>query len=315
VTVLADAPTRTVDRRSSTGSSLGTIALEPSIFSVNVNVPLIHQVVTAQLASRRSGTQSTLTRAEVSGGGAKPFRQKGTGNARQGSSRSPIHVGGGVALGPKPRKYNQKTPKKMVQQALRCALSDRAAEGAIRVIDRFAFEVPKTKDAIALLAALECEGKVLIVMDREDTTAAKSFANLSYVAMVPKDQLTAYDVLCSDVIVFTDSTLPGGPPVVVDAPAKKAPAKKAAAKSTVIDEPAAEEAAIEESPVEASPPEPVGDEPVGDEPVVDEAVAKPAARKSPAKKAPAKKATAKADADATESAAVVETTDDDKDEA
>ena len=233
MTVLEDAHRYTVERRSATGAVLGTVELEPTIFSVKVNVPLVHQVVTAQLAARRSGTQSTKTRAEVSGGGAKPFRQKGTGNARQGSSRSPIHVGGGVALGPKPRKYGHKTPKKMVQQALRCALSDRASESAIRLIDRFAFDAPKTKDAIAVLANLECEGKVLVVTGREDTTTLKSFANLSYVALVPVDQLTAYDVLAADVLLFTDATLPGfDPDKVVEAkPAKatRTPAKKAAA--------------------------------------------------------------------------------------
>jgi len=256
VTVLQDAPRRTVERRSATGDLLGTVELEPTVFSVPVNVPLVHQVVTAQLAARRAGTQKTKTRAEVSGGGAKPYRQKGTGNARQGSSRSPIHVGGGVALGPRPRKYDQKTPKKMVQQALRCALSDRASEQAIRLVDHFDFSAPKTKDAVAVLAALECEGKVLVVSPRDDENAVKSFANLSYVALVPADQLTAYDVLCADVLVFTDATLPGfDPEAVTAAPAK--PAKATRAKpAPVAEAPAAEAptAAVEsDEPTDAAP--------------------------------------------------------------
>jgi large subunit ribosomal protein L4 len=245
---------------------LGTVELEPTVFSVPVNVPLVHQVVTAQLAARRSGTQKTKTRAEVSGGGAKPYRQKGTGNARQGSSRSPIHVGGGVALGPRPRKYDQKTPKKMVQQALRCALSDRASEQAIRLVDRFVFEAPKTKDAVAVLAALECEGKVLVISPRDDENAAKSFANLSYVALVPVDQLTAYDVLCADVLVFTDATLPGFDPEAVTpaAPKKAAKATKATAKAAAAEAPAAEtpatETAADEAPATTASVEPTAED-------------------------------------------------------
>jgi large subunit ribosomal protein L4 len=292
VTLLEDAPRRTVVRRSVSGDALGTILLEPTIFSVPVNVPLVHQVVTAQLAARRSGTQSTKTRAEVSGGGAKPFRQKGTGNARQGSSRSPIHVGGGVALGPKPRKYDQKTPKKMVQQALRCALSDRASEEAIRLVDRFTFAVPKTKDAIAALSALECDGKVLVVLERTDATAAKSFANLSEVRTVPSDQLTAYDVLCADVVVFTDATLPGTATPVegASAPAaKKVAAKKAAAPATAATAP------VTTTDVESDLAPTEGEA----APTAIEGGKKAAAKKSPAKKvaaetaAPAKKSPAK----------------------
>ena len=201
----------TVVRATMAGESLGEVDLDPAVFSVPVNVPLLHQVVTAQLASRRAGTQSTRTRAEVKGGSAKPFRQKGTGNARQGSIRAPHYSGGGIALGPKPRSYAQRTPRKMVQQALRCALSDRARGGAVRLVDAWRFDAPKTKEARAALGALRCDGTVLVVLQREDEAAAKSFANLPHVATVPRDQLTAYDVLSADVVVFSDATLPGGP--------------------------------------------------------------------------------------------------------
>ena len=200
----------TVTRSAFGGGELGRVRLDPAIFSVPVNVPLLHQVVTGQLASRRAGTQSTKTRAEVRGGGAKPFRQKGTGNARQGSIRAPHYAGGGIALGPKPRSYEQKTPRKMVQAALRCALSDRAQHEAVRVVDHYDFEVPKTKEAVAFLGRLGCDGTVLVVLGRNDEAAAKSFANLTNVATVPADQITAYDVLCADVVVFSDDTLPGG---------------------------------------------------------------------------------------------------------
>jgi large subunit ribosomal protein L4 len=207
-TEIVDAPV--VERRSSRGEVLSVQALDPEIFAVPVNVPLVHQVVTAQLAARRAGTQSTKTRAEVRGGGAKPYRQKGTGRARQGSVRAPHFSGGGVAFGPKPRSYAQRTPKKMVQAALRCALSDRAAEGAIRLVNHFDFAVPKTKDAVAVLEALACEGKVLVVVGRESETALRSFANLPLVVSLPVDQLSAYDVVAADVVLFTDATLPGG---------------------------------------------------------------------------------------------------------
>ena len=142
------------------------------------NVPVMHQVVTAQLAARRAGSQSTRTRAEVAGGGGKPWRQKGTGRARQGSNRSPQWRGGGVALGPKPRSFAQKTPKKMVRLALCSALSDRAADGKVVVLDEWSFEAPKTKDAVAALAALEVTGKVLLVLGEDDEVAWRSFRNL-----------------------------------------------------------------------------------------------------------------------------------------
>src|SRR5438270_10392866 len=147
-----------VDRRDAEGNPAGVVQLDESIFGIQPNVPVMHQVVTAQLAAARSGTQSTKTRAEVRGGGKKPWRQKGTGRARQGSTRAPHWSGGGVALGPKPRSYAQKTPKKMVQLALCSALSDRAADGKVVVLDEWAFETPKTKDALAVLDALDVTG-------------------------------------------------------------------------------------------------------------------------------------------------------------
>ena len=154
------------------------------MFGVQPNVPLMHQVVTAQLAARRSGTQSTKTRAEVRGGGRKPFKQKGTGNARQGSTRSPHFSGGGVAHGPKPRKYDQKTPKKMIKLALHSALSDRAADGKVVVVDSWGFEAPKTKDAKKLLSALGVDGKALVVVNIDDTNTIKSFLNLPEVQLI-----------------------------------------------------------------------------------------------------------------------------------
>ena len=191
------------------GSETGrTVELADAVFGIQPNVPVMHQVVTAQLAAARAGTQSTLTRAEVRGGGAKPYRQKGTGRARQGSTRAPHYAGGGIALGPKPRSYRQKTPKKMVQLALRSALSDRANDNRIVVIDDWNFEAPKTKDAVAAIDALGLDGKILIVIGREDEVTYKSFRNLPEVQLLLAGELNCYDVLCSDWVVFTETTLP-----------------------------------------------------------------------------------------------------------
>ncbi|MFT3852384.1 MAG: 50S ribosomal protein L4 [Ilumatobacteraceae bacterium] len=196
--------------KTAAGKDAGNVELAESVFGVQPNVPLMHQVVTAQLAARRSGTQSTKTRAEVSGGGKKPFKQKGTGNARQGSIRAPHYSGGGVALAPKPRKYDQKTPKKMIKAALASALSDRAAEGKVLVIDDWGFSEPKTKSAIAALGALGIDGKALVVVEPSDTNTIKSFLNLPEVQLIERSELNAYDVLCNDVVVFTKATLPVG---------------------------------------------------------------------------------------------------------
>lgn len=206
---MAEASPVSVTRRSIDGSSLGEVQLDPRVFGIVPNVAVLHQVVVAQLAAARSGTQSTLTRAETSGGGAKPFRQKGTGRARQGSTRAPHWVGGGVALGPKPRSYRQRTPKKMVSLALRSALSDRASLGQVALVDRWSFSGPKTKEAVAALAALGLDGKVLVVARRSDVTACKSFANLQRAHVIDPSELNAYDVLRSDWVVFSDATLPG----------------------------------------------------------------------------------------------------------
>jgi large subunit ribosomal protein L4 len=200
----------TIALKTRDGKDAGSLELDAEVFGVQPNVPVMHQVVTAQLAARRSGTQSTKTRSEVSGGGKKPFKQKGTGNARQGSTRAPHFSGGGVALGPKPRKYDQRTPKKMVKLALRSALSDRAAEGKVVVVEEWGFEAPKTKDAKAALAALGCEGKVLVVVDVNDANTIRSFLNLPEVQLIEVNELNAYDVLCNDYVVFSKATLPGG---------------------------------------------------------------------------------------------------------
>ena len=225
------------------GADAGSLELDAEVFGIQPNVPVMHQVVTAQLAARRSGTQSTKTRAEVSGGGKKPFKQKGTGNARQGSTRAPHFSGGGVALGPKPRKYDQKTPKKMIKLTLRSALSDRAAEGKVVVVDAWNFEKPKTKDALAALSALGVSGKALVVVGNDDDVAIRSFLNLPEVQLIEINELNAYDILCNDFIVFSQATLPGTS-VAAAAPApKKAAAKKAAApKAEKAEAPKAEKA-------------------------------------------------------------------------
>lgn len=191
------------------GGDAGTAELDDAWFGAAPNVALMHQVVTAQLAARRSGTQSTLTRAEVRGGGAKPWKQKGTGRARQGSIRSPQWQGGGVALGPKPRSYAQKTPKKMIRAALISALSDRASDGRVAVVSDWALDAPKTSAAVAALRAIGVDGRVLVVLSPTDEVAARSFRNLPHVHLLTPGQLNAYDVLCSDWVVFSEETLPG----------------------------------------------------------------------------------------------------------
>jgi len=224
--VRPDPARRTVERRSQDGTVLGVVEISPEVFGIEPNVAVLHQVVTAQLAAARSGSQSTRTRAEVRGGGTKPFRQKGTGRARQGSTRSPQWVGGGVALGPKPRSYRQRTPKKMIRLALNSALSDRAGEGRIALVDRWTFDPPRTKRALAALAALSVEGRVLVVLADDDTAADRSFANLPEVQTLLVAELNAYDILRSDWVVFTDETIPGGVGEAV-APPTRTPASRA----------------------------------------------------------------------------------------
>jgi large subunit ribosomal protein L4 len=192
------------------GKAAGKVDAEDGLFGVEPNGPVMHQVVTAQLAARRAGTQSTKTRAEVAGGGAKPWRQKGTGRARHGSIRSPQWRGGGVALGPKPRSYRQRTPKKMIRLALASALSDRAASGQIKVLQGWGIDQPSTRTARELLESLGLEGNVLVVLTREEKDAAvwKSLRNLPQVHTLVTEELNAYDVLVSDWIVFTKESLP-----------------------------------------------------------------------------------------------------------
>ena len=228
------------------------VQLDPGVFGIQPNVPVMHQVVTAQLAAARSGTQSTKTRAEVRGGGKKPWKQKGTGRARQGSIRAPHWAGGGVALGPKPRSYAQKTPKKMIQLALRSALSDRAADNKVLVVD-WGFDAPKTKTGKAALASLGLDGKVLVVVGRDDELVWKSLRNLTDVQILLSDELNAYDILCNDWIVFTQGTLPGSPAekqgsVQTSAPVSDEPVAEAAPEP-VAEAPAAE---TETEPEEAS---------------------------------------------------------------
>jgi large subunit ribosomal protein L4 len=197
-----------LDIRKLDGSTAGSVTLDAQVFARTPNIPLMHQVVNAQLAARRAGTQSTKTRAEVAGGGAKPRRQKGTGSSRQGSTNAPQWAGGGVALGPKPRDYSQKTPKKMVRLALLSALSDRAQSDRIIVTNDFSFETPKTKDALAALAAWNVEGNALVVLGDDDENAYLSFRNVPKVHVVHEAELNTYDVLKADYVIFTEATLP-----------------------------------------------------------------------------------------------------------
>ncbi len=184
------------------------VELDQEIFGVEPNMAVMHQVVTAQLAARRAGTHSTKTRAEVRGGGAKPWKQKGTGRARQGSIRAPHWVGGGVAHGPKPRSYAERTNKKMKRLALRCALSDRASDQRIIVLKSWGLAGPSTKDGKAALAELDISGRVLVVTGRDDEAVWKSLRNLPEVHLLYGDQLNTYDVLVSDYVVFTEAALP-----------------------------------------------------------------------------------------------------------
>ncbi|MFJ4037345.1 50S ribosomal protein L4 [Microbacterium sp. NPDC090007] len=186
------------------GNKAGSVELPAALFDVKTNIPLIHQVVVAQRAAARQGTHSTKRRGEVSGAGRKPFKQKGTGNARQGSIRAPHMTGGGIVHGPKPRDYSQRTPKKMIAAALLGALSDRARGQRLHIVDSFAIEgAPSTKAAAAALKAFGAVKNVLVVIDRDDELTIKSVRNLAYVHVLTVGQLNTYDVLVSDDIVFT----------------------------------------------------------------------------------------------------------------
>jgi large subunit ribosomal protein L4 len=257
---------RQVDVRTPAGETSGSVTLPGELFDADANVSLMHQVVVAQLAAARQGTHSTKTRGQVSGGGAKPYRQKGTGRARQGSTRAPQFAGGGVVHGPTPRDYTKKTPKKMKAAALRGALSDRAREGRVHVVSAFVDgDAPKTKTALATLNAVTQAKRVLVVLDRDDVLNWVSLRNAPQVHLIEAGQLKTYDVLVADEVVFTETALaeyvagrskalpdlathvtPGGVPSVAPAegegtveaataaepaPATKAAAKKAPAKT------------------------------------------------------------------------------------
>src|SRR6185312_3364689 len=194
----------------SSGKKVGSVDLPAETFDVQTNIPLIHQVVVAQRAAARQGTHNTLRRGEVSGAGRKPFKQKGTGRARQGSIRAPQMTGGGIVHGPHPRDYAQRTPKKMIAAALRGALSDRARGGRIHVIDSLSVgKAPSTKAIVSLLNDIATSKHVLVVLERNDELSYKSVRNIPTVHVLPYDQLNAYDVLVSDDIVFTKGALDG----------------------------------------------------------------------------------------------------------
>jgi large subunit ribosomal protein L4 len=217
---------------SAAGELSGDIALDDAIFAAKVNVPLMHQVVTAQLAAARAGTHSTKTRGEVRGGGAKPWRQKGTGRARHGSTREPQWKGGGTVFGPKPRDYAQHVPKKMKAAALRSALSVRAKDGKLLVVDGLSFDKPRTKDAIAALTAWGIEGKVLLVLTLDDRNVAYAFRNLPNVHVIAEQQLNTYDVINADTVVFVRAAIEAFQSRTGDGAKVEAPAQNQAADTT-----------------------------------------------------------------------------------
>jgi large subunit ribosomal protein L4 len=198
----------TIDVRTPDGKKSGSVELPAELFDAEANIALMHQVVTAQLAAARQGTHSTKRRGEVSGGGRKPYRQKGTGRARQGSTRAPQYRGGGVVHGPKPRDYSQRTPKKMIAAALRGALSDRARNDRIHAVTELvAGQSPSTKSAKEFLGTLTERKKVLLVIGRSDQVGALSARNLPGVHVISPDQLNTYDVLNADDVVFSVEAL------------------------------------------------------------------------------------------------------------
>jgi large subunit ribosomal protein L4 len=321
---------RTATRRNAAGHDLGKVELEPTVFGLEPNRAVLHQVVTAQLAATRSGTQSTRTRAEARGGGAKPYRQKGTGRARQGSTRSPSMTGGGVALGPKPRSYAQHTPKKMVRLALLSALSDRADIGRVALIDDWAIEEPDTRAAAIILRKLKLNGSVLVVLAQDEIDIALSFRNLPEASITTHAELSAHDVVRNDWLLFSDRTLPTSPSefsgthedrvdgetaraeararaaaaAEVEAeeeaatPAKKAAPAKKASKAAKAAKPAKTETVDEET----------VDEEDGDEPSESRAPAKPRVRRT-------KRATAADETEAAEDALTEDTATEDADDA
>lgn len=220
--------TLTVDVIDATGKKAGTADLPAEVFDVQTNIPLIHQVVVAQLAAARQGTHDTKSRGEVRGGGRKPYKQKGTGRARQGSTRAPQFAGGGVVHGPTPRDYSQRTPKKMKAAALRGALSDRARAGRIHVVTGFGIDgTPSTKQALTSLSNLAPRRNVLVVLERGDELTVQSLRNAEQVHLLVADQLNTYDVLVSDDVVFTKGALDA----FLAGPTKGASAKAVATES------------------------------------------------------------------------------------
>jgi large subunit ribosomal protein L4 len=246
----------TIDVINASGQRAGSVELPAEIFDVQANIPLIHQVVVGQLAAARQGSANVKTRGEVSGGGRKPYRQKGTGRARQGSIRAPQYAGGGVAHGPSPRSYAQRTPKKMKAAALRGALSDRAREGRIHLVESLVSEV-STKAAARSLARLTDRPRPLVVVARDDETTWLSLRNIPAVAIVAVDQLNTYDVIKSDDVVFTKAAyeaLVGQPVEIADV---------AAADVAAADEVELEPAGSDVPPetLQAEPADETGDEP------------------------------------------------------
>ena len=218
----------TVEVIDSKGKAVGKVELPAEIFDVQVNIPLMHQVVVAQLAAARQGTHDTKSRGEVRGGGRKPYKQKGTGRARQGSTRAPQFVGGGVVHGPTPRSYDQRTPKKMKAAALRGALSDRARDGRVHIVSELVTgETPSTKAVLALLATLSTRPKLLVVVEYEDVVAQLSLRNIASVHVVTTGQLNTYDVLVADDVVFTQEAFDS----FISGPAKGRSAKAVATES------------------------------------------------------------------------------------
>jgi large subunit ribosomal protein L4 len=258
-----DGGRRTVDVVDATGAKTGSAELPAELFDVTANIPLIHQVVVAQLAAARQGTHSTKTRGEVRGGGRKPYRQKGTGRARQGSTRSPQWAGGGIAHGPQPHGYAQRTPKKMIAAALRGALSDRARDNRVYVVsDLVGGDVPSTKTALAALAGVTTTEKVLVVIHRDEDIAWLSLRNVPSVHAIAVDQLNAYDVLVNDEVVFTSTAFDA----YVSGPSAGKSAKAVARSAEVeVDEPSNDAASTVQDLVEPSVDEPGVDEPSNDE--------------------------------------------------
>ena len=272
------------------------------IFDAATNIPLIHQVVVAQQAAARQGTHATKTRGEVRGGGRKPYKQKGTGRARQGSTRAPQFAGGGVVHGPQPRSYDQRTPKKMKAAALRGALSDRARAGRIHVVDGLVEgDKPSTRVAVRALTAISEGRRQLVVLQRDDAMTWLSLRNVPNVHLLAVDQLNTYDVLLSDDVVFTkgayEALVEGGTEGAEVVEVKVAPAKKAAAKKATADEKPAKKATAKKA---AAPKADEAEE--AEDKAADEADEKPA-KKAAAKKAPVKKAAADEDKPAKKAAA------------